>query len=95
MVNKEVLVPLRAVYEKLNPTTKIVKKGNVLTLTVNKSIVKMTLNSKTADVNGKNISHKTAPKLVNGQTMIPLQLVREPLGNQAKWNASVKTVFIE
>ena len=95
IVNKEVLVPLRAVYEKLNASTKIEKKGNVITLTVNKSIVKMTLNSKTANVNGKNISLKTAPKIVNGQTMIPLQLVTEPLDKQVEWNASVKTVFIK
>lgn len=91
--NGEVLVPLRAVFEAINPGVKLHKKGDVITIA--KPSVKLTINSKKATVNGKDLTFSTAPVLLNGQTMIPLQLVSESFGVSVLWDPKVKTVFIE
>lgn len=91
--NGEVLVPLRAVFEAINPGVKLQKKDDVITIA--KPSVKMAIGSKRATVNGKDITLSTAPIIVNGQTMIPLQLVSASFGNSILWDPKVKTVFID
>lgn len=91
--NGEALVPLRAIFEAINPGVKLQKKGDVITIA--KPSVKMTIGSKKATVNGKDITISTAPTIVNGQTMVPLQLVDASFSNSIQWDPKVKTVFID
>lgn len=89
------LVPLRPVFEKLDSALKITKKGNVITISKPNVNITITLNKKTATVNGKAFTLEVAPKLVNGQTMIPPQLVSESFGNDVHWDSNNHTVFIK
>uniref|UniRef100_UPI001CCFF389 copper amine oxidase N-terminal domain-containing protein n=1 Tax=Escherichia coli TaxID=562 RepID=UPI001CCFF389 len=63
--------------------------------TIAKPSVKMTIGSKKSTVNGKDITLSTAPTIVNGQTMVPLQLVDASFSNSIQWDPKVKTVFID
>lgn len=89
------LVPMRPIFAALDPALKFTKEGNVITIRKPKVNITMTLNSNSATVNGKKLTLKAPPKLVNGHTMIPLQLISESLGKEIKWDSTNKTVFIK
>ncbi|QTD40063.1 copper amine oxidase N-terminal domain-containing protein [Sporosarcina sp. Te-1] len=91
--NNVVFVPVRAVFETINPEMKLTKKGDVIS--ISNPAVKVTINSKTASVGGKTITLPAAPKLINGNVMIPLQLVEESYNGTVRWDAALKTVFID
>ena len=60
---------------------------------LNKVIV--TLNSKTALVNGKPVELLTAPVVIEGTTLLPLRFVSEKVVSaQVDWNSATKTVTI-
>jgi Copper amine oxidase N-terminal domain len=88
------LVPIRPIFEKLDSAMKLNKKDDVITVSKPNVTITMTLNMNSATVNGKTVILKAAPKVINDQTMIPLQLISESLGNDIKWDAASKTIFI-
>ncbi|MEK3934456.1 copper amine oxidase N-terminal domain-containing protein [Sporosarcina sp. FSL W7-1349] len=92
--NGQTFVPIRAVYEKVEPSIKISKKGNVITATSQNVNMTITLDKKNAIINGKAVTLDASPKLIGGQTMVPLQLVSESLPAHVSWDAASKTVLI-
>lgn len=93
--NGEVLIPVRVVFEKLAPSIKLQKKGDVITLQHAGEKVVFTIGKKKAAVNGKAITLSAVPQLTNGQTMVPIGLTDEVFGATSTYDASVKTVFIK
>ena len=90
----EVMVPVRLVFETIDPSTKVAKKGNTVTIKKSNDNIVFTLNKNNYTINNKASNFKVAPQLLNGQTMVPLQLVNEAFGPIAKYDSSKKTVFI-
>lgn len=93
------MVPVRAVGEGLgsevtwNPETKeiIIEKGATkITLTLNKTKVKMEQEGATME---KNLD--VAPYVLNGRTMVPLAFISEAFGNKVEWHGFSKTVLID
>ncbi|MDQ0254698.1 SpoIID/LytB domain protein [Evansella vedderi] len=54
----------------------------------------LTINSKTARVNGQNVRMLEAPFLNNGRTLVPLRFVSEQLGANVHWNGTNRTITI-
>lgn len=91
--NNVVYVPVRAVFENVNPEMKLTKKGDVIT--ISNPAVKVTINSKAATVGGKSVTLPAAPKLIKGNAMIPLQLVEASYNGTVRWDAALKTIFMD
>jgi multiple sugar transport system substrate-binding protein len=55
----------------------------------------MTIDSKTATVNGKSVTLDVAPAIVAGRTFVPLRVISETLGASVAWNGTTHMVGIE
>ncbi len=98
IVNGRTLVPMRAIFERLDCT--IEWDGETSTVTGIKSdllgetTVKLTLDDTTAYVNGNPITLDSPATLINDRTMVPVRFIAESLGATVGWDAISKTVSI-
>src|SRR5690606_22564014 len=49
--------------------------------------VKLTIGSKTAQVNGEKVILMQAPEIINGTTLVPLRFIGESLGSKVSWDS--------
>lgn len=94
ILNGSTLVPMRAIFEKLEAEVKWHAQTKTITATKQNINISLTLDKKSAVINGKTISLDTPPKLIGGHTMVPLRFVSESLGAEVKWDGNSQTVFI-
>lgn len=92
MENNRVQVPLRGVGEALG--AKVGFSGKTVTYTKGKKSISLTLGSKVAVVDGKNVTMDTAAKAVKGRTYVPLRFVSENLGETVNWDQVGSWVWI-
>jgi hypothetical protein len=92
--NGVTLVQFRPIFERLGlevnwdgATKKVTGKNTKLQ-------VEMYLNSQSVAVNGVQRSLDLAPKLIDGNTMIPLRFVSEVSGKEVVWNEQYRTIDI-
>lgn|GEM_PF-2484300 len=93
-LNGSVLVPMRAIFEKLNATMSWDGSKQQVTATRGDTRIVLTINSKTASIGSKTVTLTTAPQIVGGSTMVPLRIVGEALNADVKWVASQRAVII-
>lgn len=90
------LVPMRVIAEAFG--AQVIWNGEAKSVTVNlgdKSIV-VTINSKTALVNGEEMALEEAPELTeNGFSMIPLRFISEQLGAEVGYIHETQTITVE
>lgn len=90
------LVPMRVISEAFG--AQVIWNGEAKSVTVNlgdKTIV-VTIDSKTATVNGEEIALEEAPELTeNGFTMIPLRFISEKLGAEVGYIHETQTITVE
>jgi internalin A len=92
--NGTTLVPFRPVFESVGldivwDGTKGVVTGKKKDLTL-----ELQLDSKTASINGKLKLLEVAPRLVDGQTVVPLRFVVEAMGKEVRWDSDTRTIQI-
>ncbi|MBJ6361102.1 stalk domain-containing protein [Paenibacillus sp. GCM10012307] len=81
-------VPLRFVSEALGAEIEYVNSKTPITTTIEKpkhNEVKVMIDSKKVEVNGKVENYPGAAVLQNGRTMVPLRVISEGLGAKVKW----------
>ncbi|MBJ6361103.1 copper amine oxidase N-terminal domain-containing protein [Paenibacillus sp. GCM10012307] len=81
-------VPLRFVSEALGAEIEYVNSKTPITTTIDKpkrNEVKVMIDSKKVEVNGKVENYPGAAVLKNGRTMVPLRVISEGLGAKVKW----------
>lgn len=88
------VVPARDVFEKLGSTVKWEDKTQTVTVSKDEMVINVSINSKTAYVNGKKKTMPISPKLINGKTMIPVRFVGDTLGYFVDFNSETDTVII-
>lgn len=96
--NGATLVPFRAISEALGVKVSWNQAAKTITATATnqnktKNII-LTMNSKTAVVDGANVSLAVAPQTISNTTMIPLSFFSQQFGASVNWNASTRTVAI-
>ncbi len=85
--NGTTIVPFRSIFEKLgfkvewDATTQTIRGYN------DEINILLKLGSTLATVNGENKQLSVAPKIVNGNTMVPLRFVSEAAGYDVGWNS--------
>lgn len=99
IVNNRTLVPARAFFEKLGSTVKWNEEFKRVIVSGSKFSVTMTIDSKTALVNGKEVSLDVPAKIIAdssgiSRTMIPVRFVSTCLGFNVGWDGSTSSVYI-
>jgi hypothetical protein len=93
MMNGQVLVPMRDVFEALNAT--VVWHGDAKAVTAhNSDTVSLQIGSPDALVGQRPVTLAMAPMLYEDRTYVPLQFVHDALGAQVAFDATGQTITI-
>lgn len=92
--NGTTLVPFRVIAEELGAEVVWNKKEQSVTITQDGITVKLVIGSKTAYVDGKAVTLKQAPSVVNGTTLVPVRFVSEALKATVKWENETQSVIV-
>ncbi len=93
--NDRTFVPMRKIFEKLGATIEWDDATQTVTGTKDKTVVKLTIGSEIATINGVEKTLDAVPQLRNDRTMIPLRFVAEALGCKVDWSDSNNLVIIK
>jgi hypothetical protein len=88
------LVPFRAIAEALKATVLYNKDEHSITVTRDGITVKLFIDSKTAYVNGEQVTLDVPATAVKGNTVIPVRFVSEALKATVKYEAETQSVVI-
>ncbi|MBA9085282.1 N-acetylmuramoyl-L-alanine amidase [Fontibacillus solani] len=94
IVKGNVMVPLRVIAEGLGYDVKWEQKTGTVTISQNKTSLKLVVNSDQAVVDSSKISLSTAPFLQNNTTMVPLRFVGEQMGLKVSWDNADKSAYL-
>lgn len=94
--NGRTLVPIRAVSENLHAEVTWNNQSQQVSLNFDSLdlIIEMKINSNIYYINGQAGEMGTAPKIVNGHTLVPIRFISESLGFEVKWDSKDKIVSI-
>jgi len=92
--NSTVFVPFRAVSDALGAQLAVTPDWKTITFAKGSRKVTVTIGSKTAVVNGKNVALTVAPYATKGRTMVPTRFVSEQLGEPVEWDSLSRYVWI-
>lgn len=94
MENDRVLLPFRFIGEALGARVTYLKETRQVEFRTGTTHLVLTLDSRTALVNGQEKQLDVAPRLVHGSTLVPVRVVSEYLGAQVDWNPQTRQVII-
>ncbi len=92
--NGTTLIPLRGVLEALGAKVEWKPDTKQVVIAKGEDKIILTINSKTAIVNGNDVELSELPKIVKGNTLIPLRFVAENMGYEVKWNEAEEKISI-
>ena len=95
MLNDRVLVPLRAIFEKLGCTVEWDDLTQTATAKRNGRIVMVTVGSDAAFVANKVHTLDQPPVMMNDRVLVPLRFVSEAFGCEVSWVDATQTVIIK
>lgn len=88
------LVPFRAISEALKATVTWNEEERSVTVTRDGITVKLFIDSKTATVNGNEVTLEVPAAIENGSTVVPVRFVSEALKAAVKWESETQSVVI-
>jgi len=88
------LIPARALFEGIGADISWDKATNQVNISMGDSEVVLTIDSKTAIVNGRETTLDVPPLIIDGRTMIPVRFAAESLGFEVNWENDTRTVEI-
>ncbi len=94
MVANRTLVPFRKLSESIGINVRWDGPNQTIYATGNGTDVKLVMNSRTAVVNGKNVTLDAAPFTDNGRTLIPLRFFMETFDSTVAWNQQTRVINI-
>ncbi|MBY0121450.1 stalk domain-containing protein [Bacillus sp. S/N-304-OC-R1] len=83
--NNRMLVPIKSFFEKAGLTLHWDQKNKIIQASSSDTSIVMTIYSKSATVNGKNIELEVPPTILNGRTLVPLRFISESTGSMVDW----------
>lgn len=92
--NGRTLVPLRAIFEALGADINWDPVTRTVTGTKDSTVVTLTIDSKTAYINGSPKELDVPAVIVSGRTMVPARFIAESLGAVVDWDNDSKTVLV-
>ncbi|MCU6792688.1 copper amine oxidase N-terminal domain-containing protein [Paenibacillus sp. WQ 127069] len=94
IINGTMLVPLRQMFETLGAEVQWDGNTSIITARKVQNVITLTIGSKTATRNSKQITLDVPPVITNGNTMVPLRFIAESLGSNVEWVEDTGTVRI-
>lgn len=88
------LVPMRAIFETLGASVDYNSSNKQITAYKGDTKIQLTLNVRSAYVNGTKYTLDIPAKAINGNTLVPLRFVSEALGANVDYNSSTKKITI-
>ncbi len=95
IVDDRTLVPLRAIFEKLDAEIIWDEATSTVTGIKDDLTVKLTIGDTRAYVNDREITLDVPAMLISDRTMVPVRFVSESLGAKVTWDELSRTVYIE
>ncbi|MBE7046227.1 MAG: hypothetical protein E7396_02310 [Ruminococcaceae bacterium] len=95
IINSRTMVPMRAIFEALGAKITWVDRTKTVVGVRNQKIVKLTINSPKAYIDGAEVTLDSAPVIVDSRTYVPVRFVSEALGEKVDWDGDTKTVIID
>ena len=94
IIKERTLIPARAVFESMGATVDWDEEARLVEITMGTSDVKLTIDSKTAFVNGAEVEMDVPAMIVNDRTLIPVRFVAESLSCGVGWDDLSRTVIM-
>ncbi|MDF2715878.1 MAG: copper amine oxidase N-terminal protein [Paenibacillus sp.] len=94
MVDGRTMVPLRAIFERLNATVEWDDVTKSVTATKNTTTVWLAIGQTDAKIGDKPATLDVPPMLINGNTFVPLRFVSEALGAQVSFDGDTSTAKV-
>ena len=94
IIDNRTLVPIRAIMEAMGGSVEWNNDTKEVTLTYNGDVIKLTIDSVTAYLNGAVGYLDVAPVIINNRTMLPIRYIAEGFNFRVKWTQETKTVTI-
>lgn len=88
------LLPMRDFYEEIGAEVNWDAESKKATSIRNGQVIELTINSKTAYVNGKSVQVLVAPAIYKDRTYIPMRFVSENSDGKVDWNQQKKLVEV-
>lgn len=92
IANNEFYVPIRTISELLGGTVKWDEKARTAQVQLGTKTIHAQIGSDNYSINGKLVYNSDIPKLLNGQTLIPISVVNKILGAYVNWTTIDKTL---
>lgn len=90
-----ILVPLRGVFEKMGATVAYDESDRMVRATRGDTTVLLTVGSRKARVDGREVALDVPVRVTNGRVLIPLRVISEHLGASVEWDRASRTVAID
>lgn len=94
ITNGRTLLPIRSLIETLGGNVAWNAATRTATVVLGSRTVVLTIDSRTALVNGKPVTLDVAPMIVRGRSFLPLRAVAENIGLDLAWDAPSQTVSL-
>jgi N-acetylmuramoyl-L-alanine amidase len=94
LVNGRTLVPVYIVQEGMGMDVSWNAKKRLVTISNGSKKVELTIDSKTARVNGVTRNLDVAPQIIGNRTFLPFRAVGELLGTEVGWESQTKSVIL-
>jgi len=92
--NDRILLPIRAVLEAMGGTVNWDDETRTVMLSHRENLIKLTIGSNTAYLNGIAHTLDVAPVIINDSTLLPIRFIAESLGFKVDWDDVRETVII-
>jgi N-acetylmuramoyl-L-alanine amidase len=94
LVGNTSIVPIRIISEELGGKVTWSQTESKVTIRKGQTVIQLWINKKDAQVNGKSYLLEEAPRLIAGNTLVPVRLVAENMGIQVKWDNNTRSVVL-
>lgn len=94
-VGGRTMVPLRAIFEKLQADVKWDGETRTITATKGSTTIKLVINDVNAQVDTKPVTLDVPPMLIDEATYVPIRFVSESLGAQVSFDSTRNIAFVQ
>lgn len=92
--NDTTLVPLRAIFERLNAGVAWNDKEKAVYIICRDKQIKLAINSSTAEVDGEQVELDVPARILNDRTMLPIRFILETFGAEVQFDDYIGAVII-
>lgn len=94
IISSRTMVPLRFIGDAFGARTDYNDKTRGITITLGSTVIRLTVNSKTAMIGTKTVTLDSPATVIRGRTLVPTRFISEAFGAKVDWLPETKTVLI-